>query len=128
MAALEKFEHKLAKQSATEELEVRLLKNDGSYRWCMMAVSSTFENGKIVKVLGTLSDIDEKVKSRNELIYRARYDLLTGAYNHQAFVDKAIEKIKSQPMSKFAIVHLDVKGFKLINELYGRTQGNRLLR
>jgi len=59
----------------------------------------------------------------------AEKDALTGGSNQQGFIKK-VEKLleKTEQVGSYAILCLDVKGFKAINELFGIMEGNDLLR
>lgn len=56
-------------------------------------------------------------------------DALTGGPNQQGFI-KIVEKLlkRQRQQGRYAILCLDVKGFKAINELFGIVEGNNLLR
>lgn len=56
-------------------------------------------------------------------------DTLTGGLNQQGFIRNVQQLIKKQEQKeKYAILCLDVNGFKAINELFGILEGNDLLR
>ena len=55
-------------------------------------------------------------------------DNLTGAMNNSAFQLRCSELLKSAPPSTYAVVSLNIKDFKLINEGFGSTEGNLTLR
>ena len=56
-------------------------------------------------------------------------DALTGGENQRGFIKKAENLLKKQGQEKtYAILCLDVKNFKAINELFGILEGNNLLR
>lgn len=68
------------------------------------------------------------IKTRLELA--ARHDPLTGLPNRVAFVavmDEALERL-GRYGERFALFHIDLDRFKSINDRYGRTIGDQLLR
>jgi len=58
---------------------------------------------------------------------REKFDQLTGIYNKRTFFEKTREMIDGHPDIRYEIVRLDVERFKVINELFGRDEGNRVL-
>ncbi len=55
-------------------------------------------------------------------------DPLTGLFNINAFYQKAAEMIYSQPEADYMLIVSDIENFKLINERYGESRGDELLR
>ena len=55
-------------------------------------------------------------------------DNLTGVYNLQYFYDKTREMMDKSPEKKYAIIRVDVDKFKLINDLYGFAEGDKVLK
>lgn len=108
---------------------LRLKKYAKEYVWCRLTLSNILdESGDIKRVIGTINDVNEAVKSENALKYRAEFDLLTGIYNTQAFYVHASQNLKRYPTEKYAIIRMDINRFKFINDLYGMEEGDKLLR
>lgn len=59
---------------------------------------------------------------------REKFDQLTGIYNKRTFFEKTREMMDAHPDVRYEIVRLDVERFKVINELFGREEGNSVLR
>ncbi len=58
-----------------------------------------------------------------------RLDDLTGIYNREIFYKKVQEQLKENPEAlEYDIICLDVERFKMINDLYGTTTGDDLLK
>ena len=53
-------------------------------------------------------------------------DSLTGLYNIEAFYDR-VSRVLKESQRDFFIVYIDVNRFKIVNELYGMEEGDRLL-
>lgn len=66
--------------------------------------------------------------NRKKLIEVAYSDPLTGGMNNKAFQLKYEELEKKQDMQGYAIVMMDVRNFKLVNESFGTAVGNQMLR
>ena len=64
-------------------------------------------------------------KKNAELIRYAYYDPLTGAYNSERFQQELAEAMKEQ--EAWALAGLNIRQFKFINEIFGRSQADHLL-
>lgn len=60
--------------------------------------------------------------------FRNTHDLLTGIYNKESFYEKAALMLETNPDKKYYIICSDIGNFKLINEIYGITEGNKVLK
>ncbi len=58
---------------------------------------------------------------------QSTYDRLTGLYTKEAFLEKAGEMAQKYAQEQFALVHLDINQFQILNQLYGFAEGDRLL-
>jgi len=54
-------------------------------------------------------------------------DVLTGLYNKEAFYSLAAKRIKNKKDIDYDLICLDVDKFKLINDMFGAEEGDRLL-
>lgn len=63
-----------------------------------------------------------------ELNAAAFTDPVTGGPNSTQFEREAARRVRQQPPDTYALVSLDVVGFKAINEAFGSQEGDRLLR
>jgi diguanylate cyclase (GGDEF)-like protein/PAS domain S-box-containing protein len=103
------------------ESEHRMLHKDGSFRWMLnrgLAVAD--DSGKTLRMAGSQTDITERKVS----------DPLTGLPNRLLFVDRLGRLIKHAKRRKdalFAILFLDLDGFKMINDSMGHLIGDQLL-
>ena len=75
--------------------------------------------------IGQLSElVNNALKT---LFYRSEYDSMTNLYSQVALYRKVDELLLKFPEEKFAAVILDIRQFKIINDVYGRSEGDRLL-
>lgn len=85
---------------------------------------------EFVGLVGTLQDITERKNQENKIRHLAYYDAVTQLPNRTfflKFLSKTIE-LARRNNSTFAILFLDLDGFKGINDTYGHHAGDQLLR
>ena len=103
------------------ESEHRMLHKDGTFRWMLNRGLAVFdEAGKTPRMAGSQTDITERKVS----------DPLTGLPNRLLFVDRLgrlIKHAKRRKDASFAILFLDLDGFKMINDSMGHLIGDQLL-
>jgi diguanylate cyclase (GGDEF)-like protein/PAS domain S-box-containing protein len=103
------------------ESEHRVLHKDGTFRWMLnrgLAVCDA--SGKTLRMAGSQTDITERKVS----------DPLTGLPNRLLFNDRLGRLIKHAKRRKdhlFAVLFLDLDGFKMINDSLGHLIGDQLL-
>lgn len=54
-------------------------------------------------------------------------DILTGVYNRQMFYARAKEILDENPDTLYQFIYLNIENFKLVNDLFGTEEGDRLL-
>ncbi len=110
--------------------EYRLRGADDSYRWVLArALGVRSADGSIERVIGSLSDVHERRSLEDQLRENALYDALTGLPNRRLFLsqlDFAIE-LWQRSQTPFAVIFLDLDGFKAINDSLGHQMGDRVL-
>lgn len=114
------------KNGTAHEMTLRLLTPDHSYRWFTMCLCPFMEDGSLCYV-GTLTDVDEEMRQKEELRYQAEYDSTTGIYNKQTFEARTQEWLTREPNVFRCLIRFDIDRFKLINELYSVSMGDQVL-
>ena len=88
------------------------------------------EDQKAVGMMGTIHDISETKKHEKSMDYLAYYDSLTELPNRLLLNErlKAAMNSAKQNRSKVAIIFFDLDNFKKINDTFGHTVGDGLLK
>lgn len=121
------IKEKLKKQRAFE-CKFRLKNDDGSLAYIMVKGKQVGESNGIPIVIITLIDITKGVNYENDLKFRVKYDKLTGLLNKDDFYAKAYELLLNNPDKQYDIMCINVERFKIINDLYGVEEGDKLLK
>ena len=118
-------------EAGSIEMEYRIVRPDGEIRWLYHRSRVAYDNaGQPIRVDGIDTDITERKQAEDRLEHNAFYDSLTDLPNRALFIDRlehALTRSKRAPESIFAILFLDLDGFKLINDSLGHLTGDRLL-
>lgn len=110
------------------EVTCRLMEKSGKQAWYKITIQFIRdENHNITRGIGTLKDVDEITKSHETIRYRAEYDVLTGIPNVNRFYIDANYLIAGRPEKPFAVVSFDINKFKMINDLFGMSAGDKVL-
>ncbi len=104
---------------------------NGKTIWTEVSVNLVRDtNGQLQELLGVSRDITERRELRQQLEQLAHYDTLTKLPNRVLFMQRlqqALERVEADPEYGFALLFLDLNGFKLINDRYGHHCGDLLL-
>jgi diguanylate cyclase (GGDEF)-like protein/PAS domain S-box-containing protein len=122
----------LQENDAVSEFESQVCRKDGSVIWISenaRAVRDT-NTGELLYYEGSVEDITERKRVKEQLQERAFYDPLTGLANRALFMDRlshTVERAKRHPEYRFAVLFLDLDRFKIVNDSLGHLVGDQLL-
>ncbi|MDD3410323.1 MAG: EAL domain-containing protein [Eubacteriales bacterium] len=70
----------------------------------------------------------DESRHQNQLRYLAEHDSLTNICNKTAFYRKTKQMLEKLPDTAFAMIAFDIGHFRVINDIFGHEEGDRLLR
>ncbi len=76
----------------------------------------------------TMTDRTEAYRNLEIERYNATHDYLTDIYNRERFFEAAAAVLAEDSEIKRVVVCIDVKDFKVVNDLFGEETGNRILK
>ncbi len=85
--------------------------------------------GKVVGAVLVFHDVSESRELNRKLSYHASHDAVTGLVNRREFesrIERALKSARAQEGS-YALCHLDLDQFKMINDSCGHAAGDTLL-
>lgn len=108
---------------------IRARRKDGEVRDVLLSCVRVRVEDELY-LIGTAEDVSPLRRTARELRRRAYHDALTGLPNRDLLWDRCEHALKRARRSgeKIALVYLDLNGFKPVNDRYGHTAGDRVLR
>lgn len=102
----------------------------GEERWVRVSGRALFSGEQAVRtgVIGKIIDINSERKAMNELEHKATHDLLTLLYNGGTAREKIVECLKREIDREYVMLIIDLDYFKTINDTYGHSFGNDVLK
>lgn len=111
--------------------EVRMQHKDGSTGWIeSMCIPILDDAGEMIGALGINRDITARVQETERLRHLAQYDYLTQIPNRYLLLDRITHLIDQydRNQSAFTLLYFDLDSFKKINDSYGHSIGDKILK
>jgi diguanylate cyclase (GGDEF)-like protein/PAS domain S-box-containing protein len=92
---------------------------------------STWFRIVVVPMVGDIAilaqDITERKQAEERLEYQLKHDFLTGLYN-RGFLEKELKRLEDERFLPVSLIIADTNGLKLVNDSFGHTTGDEMLR
>lgn len=111
-------------------LDHRIVAADGSVLYVEQAGEVAYDDvSDDAMMIGTIYDITERKRNEETLYRQANFDPVTGLVNRNFFMQRLDAAIGNAEDGKdaFALIYVDLDGFKTVNELRGTDAGDALL-
>lgn len=112
------------------DVEHRLRTSTGEYRWMAGSGRVVTSHGRTTRVVGSFTDVTVRRVLQDRLVHEALFDPLTGLAKKTLLLDRltqAVEHAKRRPEYRFALLFLDLDGFKAVNDTLGHAAGDEVL-
>jgi diguanylate cyclase (GGDEF)-like protein/PAS domain S-box-containing protein len=87
--------------------------------------------GNVIGSVMVFHDVSKESRLFRQLSYQASHDTLTGLINRREFENcmaSALERVPTSAEQTHALLYLDLDQFKVVNDTFGHTAGDALLR
>lgn len=113
------------------KIEFQISTGNGGKRFVGQQIETVLNRQQqLIALIGTIQDITERKEYEFQVRQLAYYDTITGLPNRIYFLEmltKTLELAKRHSRH-FAVLFLDLDGFKVVNDLYGHHVGDLLLK
>jgi diguanylate cyclase (GGDEF)-like protein/PAS domain S-box-containing protein len=88
------------------------------------------DDGKPQYLLDVIEDVTERKRAEDRIAYMAHHDALTDLPNRAAFTERLASTIEqaTKTSGNFAVLSIDLDRFKEVNDVFGHSVGDLLLR
>jgi len=119
---------KLGSGAPVAAAEFRMKDAEGKYIWCRVRAANQFDDqGRVVKAIGVITDIDEEKRMIENLRKKAERDPLTGLLDKITLASQIESFVSSNPDVQCAFFMVDIDNFKTLNDTKGHLFGDAVL-
>lgn len=109
----------------------RICDNDGHYRWFKLKARPMLDtNGRVIRCIGTLTDVTDSKNAETRMLQDAVRDNLTGLENRELFENRLdmVMQLASRGVSvRPSVFHVNIDEFREINQAVGFAAGDTIL-
>ena len=115
-----------------EDVVMGVHKPNGSLTWILVNCKPLWRLGEAepYAVVSSMVDITQMKQTEAQLRYTALHDALTGLPGRGLFqerLEQALVNATRDPDYRFAVLYIDLDGFKMVNDTLGHSIGDNLL-
>lgn len=123
---------RVAKETGTgQKIDYRIKHKDGSWRILESAASTILDkNGDVEKLVIVNRDVTDRKRAEELAEHNSFHDALTGLPNRRLLLDRlqrCFVRAKRNPGFLYAVLVIDVDGFKVFNKIIGPTAGDQII-
>lgn len=107
----------------------RIAHGDGTWQWMSFDVVALAEHDRRLVIRREAAP--DAAMTQTPLLQQVRYDTVTGLPNRVLFLDRlgrAVERAQRESGYVCAVLFLDIDRFKIVNDSFGHSMGDQLLR
>lgn len=117
----------LTQDMLQKTMECKYLCKNGLYKDIELTAVNLTNDSNINGILINYHDITERKLKGEEILYNSSHDILTGLYNRRRF-EEVLDFLEESSDLPISIIVGDVNGLKLINDAYGHSSGDIILK
>ena len=102
----------------------RIIGSGSDARYYTLEESRAVDNQKLSGTYLRIRDITEEQQRLKREMYDATHDLMTGLYTREYLYQRIFETMSANPDTDYYIVYVDVKNFKVVNDIFGTKFGD----
>ena len=109
----------------------RLLMNNKLIKYVYEHAETLYDtDGKPLKMIGIMQDITEQKQAEHRIDFLSHHDTLTGLPNRALAIDRLEQALiyAKRNKTKIALLHIDIDGFKTINDSLGYHMGDAIIK
>ena len=126
----QRFESVITSGVPIEHYETPLIRKDKEVIMISFSSAAFYKGDAIIGVVGAAEDITQRKIHDERLAQMANFDSLTGLPNRNLLIDRIAQALPRAHRAgqTVALIFLDLDGFKFINDTYGHTLGDDLIK
>ncbi len=113
-------------EAVSDRYQFRVLRKDRAIIWVELSAVILQWEGRVA-TLNFVTEITERKKTEDTILYMSYHDPLTGLYN-RAFFEKTIQLPTLPENLPLTYIMADVNGLKMTNDAFGHYEGDQLLK
>ncbi len=102
----------------------RINQQDVRIEWKLINQANAAGNEAVLMMI--LTDITEKLRAEEQIRYLSYHDKLTGLHN-RAYVEMLLTELDTAAVIPLSLIMADMNALKLVNDVFGHEQGDRIL-
>jgi len=106
--------------------EYEIITRSGERKWVLELGQGIYDEGQVAALEGIVIDIASEKDNEVRLLYILDHDQMTGL-NNRRYYERVSELYDGQDSLPLSVAVCDIDGLRLINDLFGLQEGDRLI-